>query len=223
VRLGVAPRERFRVIPLGLDLSPYQSGPEPDRAEMRRELGIGDREVLVTYVGRIVPIKRLDLLIRAAGRAMTLGAPIRLAVVGDGETRTELETLAAQLEIGDRVRFLGYRRDLPRVFAATDIAAISSDNEGTPVSLIEAAAAGLPGVATDVGGVAEVVTPETGLLAPAGNEQALADALFRLAADPALRRRLGANARELALTSFSSERLISDIEALYTELLSGPS
>jgi glycosyltransferase involved in cell wall biosynthesis len=221
VRLGVAPRAQFRVIPLGLDLSGYESSQGQDGSDLRSELGIGEGDVLVVYVGRVVPIKRLDVLIRAVAHARRAGGPLKLAIVGDGETRLHLEGLASELGIRESVQFLGYRRDLPRLFAAADIAALSSDNEGTPVSLIEAGAAGLPAVATEVGGVSEVIGPDNGVLVPQGNVEALGQALVRLAQDQPLRERLGLSAREAALKRYRAERLVSDIEQLYRELLEG--
>jgi glycosyltransferase involved in cell wall biosynthesis len=220
VRMGVASRDRFRVIALGLDLSPYEHAGESDRSEIREALGIEPANVLVVYVGRIAPIKRLDLLVRASAHAIESGSSLSLAIVGDGEERGALEKLAQDLGVADQTHFLGYRRDLGRIFAAGDIAAISSANEGTPVSLIEASAAGLPSVATDVGGVSDVVTSETGMLVPAGNVEALAGALARFASDPELRRRDGDAARKRAINRFSIERLVADVEALYEELLS---
>ena len=218
VRLGVAPHDRFRVISLGLDLEPFASIERRSGANLRRELGIGDEEVVLTFVGRVVPIKRVDVLLRAAARA-SCSASLRLLVVGDGEIRPRLRELSERLGIGDRVRFLGYRRDLTRIAAATDIAVLSSANEGTPVSLIEAAAAGLPAVATRVGGVPDVVTPETGILAPTEDHKALAAGISRLAADPNLRANMGEAARERALRRYSAARLVADIDALYSELL----
>jgi glycosyltransferase involved in cell wall biosynthesis len=219
VRFGVARRERFRVVPLGLDLSPYKRGGEEGGAELRRRLGLGPDDVLVAFVGRIVPIKRLDVLIRAVAMARREGAPLHLAIVGDGEERAQLGALAGELGATTAIHFLGYQRDLPRVFAAADIAALSSDNEGTPVSLIEAGAAGLPAVATEVGGVPEVVGPDAALLVPRGDHGAMGRSLARLASDPPLRERMGAAARQRALGKYRAERLISDIEGLYEELL----
>jgi glycosyltransferase involved in cell wall biosynthesis len=219
VRLGVAPREKFRVVPLGLELELFATLEEGAGAGLRAELRIPDDTVLLSFVGRIVPIKRLDLLMRAFARARTDGAKVHLAVVGDGETRGGFERLASELGIAANVTFVGYRRDLPPIAAATDAAVLSSDNEGTPVSLIEAAAAGRPAIATDVGGTAEVVTPETGLLVPADDEAALAGAISWLAGAPELRRRMGQRAREHVLRRYSAERLVSDVDALYAELL----
>ena len=131
---------------------------------MRAEVGAAPDEVLFSYVGRVVPIKRLDVLVRAFARAGVGSKRSRLLIAGDGEMRPDLERLARELEVESQVHFLGYRRDVADVIAAADVAVLSSENEGTPVSLIEAAAAGRPAVATAVGGVPEVVTPETVIL-----------------------------------------------------------
>jgi glycosyltransferase involved in cell wall biosynthesis len=217
VRLGVAPPEKFSVLPLGLDLAPLA---EPDAAlgpASRAELGVGAGETLLVFVGRIVPIKRLDLLLRAFAQARESEPRLRLAVVGDGDERPELERQAAGLGVAADVLFLGYRRELRPLFAAADVAVLSSDNEGTPVSLIEAAAAGLPAVATDVGGVREVVGEETGIVVPRGDAAALAGAIAEMAADPQRRERSGRAARQRALSRYGAERLIGDIDALYRE------
>jgi len=219
VRLGVAPREKFRVLPLGLDLAPLAEGGEGLRAGSRAELGIGAGEILLIFVGRVVPIKRLDVLLRAVAAARARDARIRLALVGDGEERPGLERQAAELGIGRDVLFLGYRRELGPLFAAADIAVLSSDNEGTPVSLIEAAATGLPAVATDVGGVREVVGEETGIVVPRGDASALAGGVLRLAGDAGLRERQGRAARERAVSRYGAQRLLGDVDALYRELV----
>src|SRR3954452_1314517 len=138
VRLRVAPRAKFRVIPIGLDLKAFYDVSSADGAAFRAEAGTRPDEILLTFVGRLVPIKRVDVLLRAVARARTLGANVRLVIVGDGETRAELEELSAQLGIVEHVHFAGYRADMVTVTAASDIAVLSSDNEGTPVSLIEA-------------------------------------------------------------------------------------
>jgi glycosyltransferase involved in cell wall biosynthesis len=221
VRLGVAPREKFRVLPLGLDLEPLAApAGEAPRRESRDQLGVAAGEVLAVFVGRVVPIKRLDLLLRAFARARSSDPRLRLALVGDGEERPRLESLASELGVGAAVLFLGYRRELRPLFAAADLAVLSSDNEGTPVSLIEAAAAGLPSVATDVGGVGEVVGEDTGLLVPRGDVAALAEALLRMAADPDRRRGRGRAARLRAVERYGVGRLLGDVDALYAELLS---
>jgi len=222
VRLGVAPRERFSVLPLGLDLGPLA---EPDdgglREGTRGELGVAPEEVLLVFVGRVVPIKRLDVLLRALAQADGPGPRLRLALVGDGEERPGLEALTGELGIERDVLFLGYRRELRPLFAAADLAVLSSDNEGTPVSLIEAGAAGLPAVATDVGGVGEVVGEQTGILVPRGDPVALTRALRQMAGDPERRRTYGRAAQRRVSERYGAARLIDDVDALYQELTAG--
>lgn len=218
VRLGIAPREKFRVIPIGLDLEPFLTATPDDGVAFRREAGVLDGELLLTWVGRLVPIKRVDVLLRAVATAVRRGAPVRLAIVGDGELRDELRALAESLGIGERVHWAGYRHDMVAVAAAGDIAVLSSDNEGTPVSLIEAAAAGKPATPTRVGGVPDVVTPETGILVPAGDSESLADAIAKLAAT-AERAEMGERAREHVRMRYSVDRLVCDIDALYSQLV----
>jgi glycosyltransferase involved in cell wall biosynthesis len=218
VRLGVAPRERFRVIPIGLNLQPFLDATPADGAAFRQEAGVQDGEVLLTFVGRLAPIKRVDVLLRGFAHGLERGARVRLALVGDGELRPQLEALASELGLADRVCFAGYRESMVPVASASDIAVLSSDNEGTPVSLIEAGAAGKPGVATRVGGVPDVVTPRTGVLAPAGDSRALGEAIATLASDSKGRAEMGARAREHVAGRFSVDRLVDDIEALYGEL-----
>jgi glycosyltransferase involved in cell wall biosynthesis len=221
VRLRIAPRERFRVVPLGLELDRFANLRAEQGSEFRARMGAGPDDVLLTYVGRLVPIKRVDVIIRALGEASRAGVPVRLAVVGDGESRVELEALAVRWGVADRIGFVGYMLDITPAFAACDIAVLSSDNEGTPVSLIEAAAAGRPSVATAVGGVPEVVTSGAGILVPPGDHRAFAAAVAQLAGDAELRAGYGARARKHVLERFSTARLIADLEALYEELLDG--
>jgi glycosyltransferase involved in cell wall biosynthesis len=212
VRLRIAPPERFSVIPLGLDLDPFLG------LDQRR--GGEDEDVVALYTGRLVPIKRVDLLLRALARARAAGARIRLVVLGDGERRPALERLAQELGIAPAVAFLGYRDDVLPYLAEADLAVLSSANEGTPVALIEAAAAGRPLVGTSVGGVPDVVAPGAGLLADSGDEEGLAAALAELAGDSARRLEMGARAREHVRVRYGRERLLSDIDGLYGELLS---
>lgn len=218
-RLGVAPREAFRVVPLGLDLTRFDDLADGAGAGLRSRLGVGPDEVLVAFVGRLVPIKRLDVLLRAFARLGEAQPSLRLVIVGDGELRDQLVRLGAELGLGNTVSFIGLTTEIAEVAAAADIAVLSSDNEGTPVSLIEAAAAGVPAVATAVGGVADVVDAGTGILVPPGQPEALAAGLARLAADAPLRERMGRRARDHVRERYAVERLLGDIDALYRELL----
>jgi glycosyltransferase involved in cell wall biosynthesis len=221
VRLRIADRSKFEVIPLGLELDRFLELPAEPGGPFREELGVGPNEVVATFVGRVAPIKRVDVLLRAFAHARQLGAPVRLAIVGDGEPRAELEALAASLGCAGAVHFTGYRRDLASIVGGTDIAVLSSDNEGTPVSLIEAAAGARPMVATRAGGVPDVVVDGTGLLADRGDHEGLAVALHELAGDPVRRRTMGARAREHAAGRYRWERLVERMEDLYEGLLRG--
>jgi glycosyltransferase involved in cell wall biosynthesis len=217
VDLRVAPRRQFTALPIGLDLERFFAvGPAADG--LRGALGAGPDTLIATFVGRLVPIKRVDVLIDAVEQARARGADVRLAIVGDGELRAALEAQAAPL--GDAVAFLGFRDDIAEIAAATDLAVLSSDNEGTPVALIEAAAAGVPALATEVGGVADIVLDgQTGLLVAPGDVEGLAAALVRAAGDRAGLRRMGAAAREHVAARYGAARLVDDIDGLYTELL----
>lgn len=219
IALGVAPAEQFRMIPLGLDLREFAAIGPVERAAARRTLGVAPDARIVSFVGRFAPIKRIDLLIEAFARAATEDPRLELLLAGDGETRPAVEHQAHALGLDGHVRFLGFREDLEVVAAASDMAALTSANEGTPVALIEAGAAGCPAVAMRVGGVADIVTPQTGRLVAAGDVDGLTAGLLALSGDPALTRRLGEAARKHCLTRYSAPRLVADIDALYAGLL----
>jgi glycosyltransferase involved in cell wall biosynthesis len=219
VRLGVAPRERFEVIPVGLDLDRFLKLSDDDGSEFREQAGAGPDDILLVYAGRLVPIKRVDRAIRAVAVARAEGLGATLAIVGDGPLREELTALRDSLELSDAVRFLGYTEGLEGAVAGADVAILTSDNEGTPVFLIEAAAGATPAVATSVGGVPDVVRPETGVLVARDNEQELAQAVGRLGRDQELRTVLGGRAREHVRVRFDYVRLLDDIDSLYRRLL----
>jgi hypothetical protein len=144
----------------------------------------------------------------------------RFVIVGDGTLRPALEHHAQETRIADRVIFTGWRRDLPGIYADLDVLAVTSNNEGTPVSAIEAMAAGCPVVATNVGGLPDLIREgETGYLVPPGNAPAVATALLRVLHQPEMARCMGETARRAAQERFSAQRLITDMEHLYLELL----
>jgi len=219
IGLEVAPPAAFRVIPLGLDLEHFFQIDKAAGIEFRERVGAGPDDLLLTCVGRLVPIKRVDVLLRSLALLRDQHPQVRLALVGDGESRPALERLAAELGLIDVVSFVGYMTDIGPVAAAADVAVLSSDNEGTPVSLIEAGAAGVPCVATRVGGNADVVPPDGGILVPPGDPAALASALAQLAADPSLRVRMGRHARAHVQENFRAERLLESVDELYDGLL----
>ncbi|MBJ7470580.1 MAG: glycosyltransferase [Solirubrobacteraceae bacterium] len=222
VALGVAPAERFEVIELGLDLDEFLAvdGDHTDeQLALRKRCGAGPTDVVGLFVGRLVPIKRVDVLLEALVVARAQEPRLRALIVGDGPLRGELEAQARALGLGDAVAFLGYRRDLATLAGAADIAMLSSDNEGTPVALIESAAAGRALVSTDVGGVASIVTAETGLLVAAGDARGLGNALALLASDDARRSEIGRAARRHVRARWDADRLVADVDDLYRRLL----
>jgi glycosyltransferase involved in cell wall biosynthesis len=219
--LGIAPAEKIAVIRLGLDLEGRTTPARGARRRVRAELGIGAGVVNVAWFGRMTEIKRVDELLDAFARLRRAGGPPAvLTLVGDGPLRAGLEARAQALGIAGDCRFLGYVADVASLYAAADLVALSSANEGTPVSLIEALAAGRPVVSTAVGGVGDVVADGvTGLLAPPGDPGGLAARLALLAADPPLRRRLAEAGRAHVLERYSIPRLLGDVDALYRTLL----
>jgi glycosyltransferase involved in cell wall biosynthesis len=223
VRLGVAPAERIAVVRLGLDLDARTAAPRGARAAERAALGIPDDRFVVGWLGRMTEIKRVDDLLEGFARLRRHGGDADLVLVGDGPLRSELEDEARRLKIADRTHFVGYREDVGPLYATLDAVALTSANEGTPVTLIEALAAGVPAVATDVGGVGDVVRDGVGgFLVRPGDPDALARRLEDLAADEALRRRLGAAGAAWVRERYSVPRLVSDVDILYRTLLEVP-
>lgn len=221
VALGVAQPDRFAVIPLGFDLSDFLDDSEraERRAALRVSWGIADDEQVVTLVARLVPIKRVDRFL-AVAQLLVERPKTRFVVVGDGELRDELARSSDALALGDRLVWAGFRRDMPDVCFASDVIALTSDNEGTPVSLIEAQAAAVPVVGTDVGGVRSAVRDrETGILAPVDDVRGFAQAVAAILDDRDLGAKLAAAGREHALRSFGIQRLVNELDDLYSCLL----
>ena len=219
VRLGVAPAEKFTVVRVGIELGERVAGID-GREETRRLLGIADESFTVGWVGRMTGVKRTSDVLLAFKRLRERGVDAVLCMIGDGPERGQLERRAHELGIMKRTLFLGYQEQVAPYYAALDAMILPSGNEGTPVSAIEALAAGRPVVATRVGGLPDVVREgEDGFLVSPGDVDELADRLERLAADEELRRRMGEAGRERVLPRYSVERLIDDVDALYRSLL----
>ena len=215
LELRIGQPSQYHVVPVGLELAPYLDVAAP-AGTLRRSLGLGADVPLVGVVGRLVPIKDHRTLLRA----MRDVPDTDLVVIGDGELRAELEGEAEHLGIRHRTHFTGWRSDMADTLSDLDVVVLTSRNEGTPVALIEASAAGRAVVATDVGGVRSVVEHgRTGLLTERDDAAAVAAGITQLLADPTLRRRMGAAGREHVRVRFGDRRLLEDIGSLYAELL----
>jgi glycosyltransferase involved in cell wall biosynthesis len=218
VAMGVAPREKIRVVPLGLDLARF-TRPCP-RGALRAACGVAADDPLIGVVGRLVPIKDIECFLLAAAHVTRARPQARFAVVGDGELRPALERKATDLGLASRVSFLGWRTDLEGIYADLDVVVNSSRNEGTPVALIEAMAAGRPVVATAVGGTSDLLgAGERGRLVPAGDPGALGAAIVDALDQKDDSARRARAAREYVLAHHSVDRLLRDIDELYRELL----
>jgi glycosyltransferase involved in cell wall biosynthesis len=214
--LGIGRPAQFTVIPVGLDLAHFLAVDRP-RGILRNHLGLTPDVPLVGAVGRLVPVKDNETLLTAVQPL----PGVHLALVGDGELRGPLEARARSLGMADRVHFTGWWEDLPGAYSDLDVVALTSRNEGTPLALIEAGAAGRPVVSTDVGGVRSVVADGvSGVLTPPGDPSAVSRALARLLAEPESRRRMGLAGRARVQERFGHQRLVADIRALYVQVLS---
>lgn len=214
----VAPEARVHVIPLGLDLERFRSvGVQPT---LRRALTVSEGVPLIGTVGRLVPIKGLDIFVDAAALIHRALPAAHFIIVGDGPLRAELTRRARAAGLSGQVHFLGWRRDLEALYPDLDLLMLTSLNEGTPVSIIEAMAAGRAVVATRVGGVGDVIEDgATGVLVPPRDPVALAAAALSLLREPERRRQMGEAARAAVLPRFGAGRLVADTDALYRRLL----
>jgi glycosyltransferase involved in cell wall biosynthesis len=220
VALGVAPREKFAVIRLGIELGDRVRVEENGRDATRRMLGIPPDAFTVGWIGRMTGVKRTDDVLLAFRSLRERGVAARLCLVGDGPDREHVELRAHDLGVMRETLFLGYQEDVAPYYAAFDAFVLPSGNEGTPVTTIEALAAGRPVVATRVGGVPDVVRDgEDGFLVDPGDIEELADRLATLAGDAELRERMGASGREHVLPRYAVDRLVDDVDRLYRSLL----
>jgi glycosyltransferase involved in cell wall biosynthesis len=219
VGYGIAKAEKISVVPLGFDLDPFLNS-QAQQGEFRREMSLSQKHKLIGIVGRLFPIKNHALFLDAVARIAARARNARFVIVGDGVLRPTLENQARELGITDRVLFTGWRRDLPRICADLNVLVVSSDNEGTPVSAIEAMAAGCPVVATRVGGLPDLIEDhKTGRLVPPRDADALACAILDLLQSPHTARELGRNGQEFVRQRFTVRRLLGDMDHLYSQLL----
>jgi glycosyltransferase involved in cell wall biosynthesis len=213
------PDKRVEVIYNGVDVSAFDAD-QPDRASVRREWGLGPDDLVIAQVARLDHLKDHATAIRTIDRVARRRGNARLLLVGDGPQQEVIEAEIRAHNVQDHVRLLGLRDDIPRLLHAADLFLLTSISEGIPVTLIEAMAARLPIVSTKVGGVAEIVQAgRTGLLTAPGDDAALAEAVLRLADDPALGRAMGELGHERARTVFSQKGMHDAYQARFEEML----
>jgi glycosyltransferase involved in cell wall biosynthesis len=225
---------QLKVIPLGLDLGLFEDHASR-RTKFRHELCIPDHTILIGIVGRLTEIKNHQMFLNVVWRlksidpALRRQGAVRFIVVGDGGLRDALELQSQQLDLDKDVIFVGGRRDPEYFYPALDVVALTSRNEGTPLTLIEAMANARPVVATSVGGVVDLLGDvvedgpyqvcRRGIAVPPGDEDAFAAALSRIIRDRSLRQELGERGLEFVEVNYSKERLFEDIKHLYAELV----
>ncbi|HEY0376081.1 MAG TPA: glycosyltransferase [Pyrinomonadaceae bacterium] len=232
---GVGSARQFRVIPLGLDTKVFGNWKEHRRA-LRDELQAGDSEVLVGIVGRLTEVKNHALFLQAAAifkekfGVANEARRVRFVIIGDGHLREDLEEQARALGLARDVLFLGTRDDPENFYPALDVVALTSLNEGTPLTLIEAMANARACLATKVGGVVDLLGEERGagqaawavcergVRAPSKDAASFADALSSLVDDAGLREELGGRGRLFVEQNYSKDRLLADVTNLYREL-----
>jgi glycosyltransferase involved in cell wall biosynthesis len=213
----IAPPDKIRAVLLGLELGPLATA-GADPSLMRRKWGLPLEAPVVGIVARLVPVKGHELFLDAAAELLRRRPDARFVVVGDGERRAELEAYAARA--GVPAIFAGWESDLPAVYAALDVVCLTSLNEGSPVALIEALAAGKPVVSTTAGGVVDLIRHEdNGLLVAERDPRAYSQAIRRLLDDPPRAAAMGARGRESVYPRYDVRRLADDMRGIYAALL----
>lgn len=213
---GVRPRQSLLAVPNGIRLERFQATGAAGRATLAAELGWAPDSRIIGTVGRLQPVKNQQVLLRAFAQLRAGMPQAVLAIVGDGSLREPLERLAGELALGDAVRFLGDRSDVPRLLAGMEVFTLPSSSEGYSIALLEACAAALPIVATDVGGNREIVHEgRNGRLVAAGDPANLAEALRALLAMPEEATRMGQAGRDWALAEGSFRTMALRYERLY--------
>ena len=212
ITAGIGNSKKFAVMPPGLQLAHV-----PNRHDSRKELRLDQNEIYCAFIGRITQIKRPDRFLDVVAKVSKSGIKVHFIVAGAGELLLECQNRVATEDLP--VTFLGWREDIEVVLAAADFVILTSDNEGTPLSLIQAGMVGIPVVATNVGSTNEIVVDgETGLLTDLSVEQ-LATAVTKVATDSDLRAQMGAAGKEYTMARYGVDRLVRDHQDLYIRLL----
>jgi L-malate glycosyltransferase len=214
------PSNRIEVIYNGVNVLSAKSGTAA-RMAIRAELGASNGDIVVLNVARLDPIKDHQTAVRAIGIASRRNPAIRMFIAGDGPERAAIEQAVREQHLENRVKLLGMRHDIGDLLCAADVFLLTSVSEGVPVTVLESMAAGIPVIATNVGGLPEVVTDrKTGLLAPTGDAACLADALLLLAENSEMRSNLAIQAKHRLTTDFLESKMLAGYDRVYAEMLS---
>lgn len=215
LEVGIGKQEKFSLMPPGLKIAGLLN-----KSESQKLFGLSDRRLQCAFIGRVTQIKRPDRFLDVVSEVKKRGINLDFLIVGDGEL---LNICRQRIALEDLpVKILGWQNNIERVLSASDIVLLTSDNEGTPLSLIQAGMAALPVVTTNVGSIPEIVLDGVTGFVTRPDVQELADALQRLANDKILRLQLGNAAQKFTLANFGVQRLVNDHEELYKRLLSSP-
>lgn len=218
----IASPSKIKVIPLGFDLSDFLSDNNAARAKMRRHYGLTEKDVAIAIVGRLAPIKNHMFFLKVVKNLLETNPVVKVFIVGDGSERDVIqnEVNAINEQFGERVLMTSWILNIAEFNKGMDIICLTSDNEGTPVSLIEAQASGLPVISTDVGGVRDIVLDgETGFVINKDDFETYVEKLRLLVENYDLRVTFASRGREFAKKNFGYQRLVNEMTSYYLELL----
>ncbi len=219
---GICKPEKIKVIPLGFDLMKFQENLPEKRMETRSKWKLEPNEVAVAIVGRLAPIKNHRLFLDVIELLAEKGIKARYFIVGDGQEKASIEQRSKELEkrYGLKIELTSWIKDIATFNAGMDIICLSSDNEGTPVSLIEAQASGVPVISTDVGGVKDILSEgETGFVVPKKDAESFAEKLQLLIEKKEIRDKMSQNGWNFVRDKFHYTTLVKNMENYYTELI----
>lgn len=219
----ICPANKIKVIPLGFDLEKFRVNLAENRISVRAKYGIKDEEVAVAIVGRLAPIKNHDFFLKLVESILSKGIEkVKFFIVGDGELKNEIEEKCKEInaKFGEKVFMTSWIKDIATFNAGMDIMCLTSDNEGTPVSLIEGQASSLPIISTDVGGVKDIVDEGvTGFVIPKGDLNQFTEKMALLIENEEIRKKMSQNGWNFVRDKFHYMRLASDMGKYYRELL----
>jgi glycosyltransferase involved in cell wall biosynthesis len=217
-KLGPASRRKINILPNCIDLDQFE--PKLSAGEIRRELGLSPNSILIGALGNLRPEKDLETFLQAARGILDVIPSAEFLVIGDGTAGSQLKSLANDLHLSESVHFLGERQDIPDLLAALDLLVMSSYSESFPNAILEAMTMGKPVVATNVGGIPELVEEgQTGFLVPPRDPKAIADRVLSLCRDSAHRLQMGQAARAQVEANFTVQAITARLEGIYDRSL----